>query len=262
MAPRVPIDSTYRPSITDVGQGPPVVLVHGTPLDAKAWDGLVPRLAARHRVIAYDLRGHGSARSCPLPGTYAPLIDDLALLLDELGLERAHVAGHSFGGQVAASFAVAHPERVEALTVVCPRSTPFPPFAAAAEAIERDGIRSVAASALARWFTPEALARDAPAVRYARSCLSPEAAPTLAAAFASSPASTSPGDSRRCGCPPASSRPSATPWPPRRTCARRPARRPVASSGSNGKPATCSRSSSHSAWPGWDGGREGLGWRP
>jgi 3-oxoadipate enol-lactonase len=177
------IDERYATAVTDVGDGPAVVLVHGTPLDAHAWDGLVPGLAGRHRVIAYDLRGHGSARACGLPASYEPLVDDLARLLDALEVERAHVVGHSFGGQVATAFALSRPQRVAALTVVCARSAPYPPFAAAADIIERDGIQSIASGALERWFTPEALARDDPAVAYARSRLTPEAAPTLATAF-------------------------------------------------------------------------------
>jgi 3-oxoadipate enol-lactonase len=179
----VRIDHSYSTKVTDSGEGPPLVLVHGTPLDAHAWDGLLPRVATSHRVITYDLRGHGSARSCDLPASYEPLVDDLAAVLDARGLERAHVVGHSFGGQVAAAFATSHPDCVSALTVICARTTPYPPFAAAADAIERDGIEAVARIALDRWFTPDALARDDPTVAYARSRLIPEAAGTLATAF-------------------------------------------------------------------------------
>lgn len=177
------IDSSYTTTVRDEGQGPAVVLVHGTPLDARSWDGLGRRLAGRHRVVTYDLRGHGSARSSAVPSDYGRLASDLALLLDKLEIARAHVVGHSFGGQVVQEFSAAHPERVEALTVVCARSTPYPPFAAAAATIEREGIAAAADAALARWFTPASVARDEPAVRYARSCLTPAAAPALAAAF-------------------------------------------------------------------------------
>ena len=160
-----------------------MVLVHGTPLDAAAWSGLVPAVAAQHRVITYDLRGHGSERSVPLPDSYEALADDLAELLDGLAIERGHVVGHSFGGQVAQTFAARYPERLRALTVICSRSTPHPPFAAAADAIESNGIEAVADGALERWFTPAALASGAGAVEYARSRLTPDAAQTLAAAF-------------------------------------------------------------------------------
>jgi pimeloyl-ACP methyl ester carboxylesterase len=180
---RVQIDASYATTVRDEGRGSAVVLVHGTPLDARSWDGLVPRLATRHRVVTYDLRGHGSASSCQVPGDYDRFVRDLVLLLDWLELERAHLVGHSFGGQVVEAFAGSHPDRVEALTVVCGRSTPYPPFAAAADAIERDGIEGAVEGALGRWFTPEAVARDDPAVRYARSCMTSEAAPALVATF-------------------------------------------------------------------------------
>lgn len=174
---------SYGAAVIDSGEGTAVVLVHGTPLDARSWQWLAPLLATRHRVITYDLRGHGSARACALPSSYQPLADDLAQLLDVLALERAHVVGHSFGGQVAQAFAARHPERLTGLTVVCARSTPFPAFAAAADAIDSGGIEAVARSAMERWFTPEALAHDGTAVRYAGSRMTPEAAPTLAAAL-------------------------------------------------------------------------------
>lgn len=173
----------YEPAVEDHGDGPAVVLIHGTPLDRRAWDGLIPDLAERHRVVAYDLRGHGSARSVPLPASYAVLADDLTRLLDACSIECAHVVGHSFGGQVAQAFAAAHPDRLSALTVICSRATPYPPFAATADIIEQSGIEAVAEPALRRWFTPDAVAADGPAVRYARSCMAPEAARTLVTAF-------------------------------------------------------------------------------
>lgn len=79
-------------------------------------------------------------------------------------------------------FAALHPERLTALTVICARSSPFPPFAQMASTIEAEGIGAAAGGALQRWFTPEALAGDYPAVRYARAHLGMEAGPRLAAA--------------------------------------------------------------------------------
>lgn len=95
------MDSSYTATVDDVGEGPAVVLLHGTPLDAQSWDGLAPALAGRRRVVRYDLRGHGTARSCPVPSDYGAFAGDLALVLNGLEIERAHVLGHSFGGQVA-----------------------------------------------------------------------------------------------------------------------------------------------------------------
>lgn len=168
---RIEVDDGYSTEVTDQGTGPALVLVHGTPLDAQAWKALAPQLAERRRVVAYDLRGHGSAAASPLPTSYEKLAADLRRMLDRLEIERAHVLGHSFGGQVAQTFAASFPERLESLTVVCSRSAPFAPFAAAADQVEAGQLAAVAEAALARWFTAPALDRGDPGVRYARSRL-------------------------------------------------------------------------------------------
>jgi 3-oxoadipate enol-lactonase len=177
------VDTPYPTTVRDTGDGPPIVLLHGTPLDLHAWDGLTELLAPRRRVIAYDLRGHGSALDTPLPDSFDPLVGDLLAVLDALGIDHAHVVGHSFGGQVALSFAATHPDRITALSVICARTSPHPPFAAAADAIEANGIASVVDGALARWFTPAQLERDEPAVQYVRAHLTVEVEPTLVRAF-------------------------------------------------------------------------------
>src|SRR5215218_8516885 len=79
------------------GSGPPIVLIHGIGLDREVWDPLVPLLAHEHEVIAVDLPGFGA--SAPLAG--APSVEALAAAVEELGLERPHVAGNSLGGGIA-----------------------------------------------------------------------------------------------------------------------------------------------------------------
>ncbi|HQR03105.1 MAG: alpha/beta fold hydrolase [Proteobacteria bacterium] len=99
------------------GEGEAVVLIHGFGLDLRVWDDLVPWLAARHRVIRYDLRGFGRS---PLPGADYAHADDLAILLDHLGIARAHVLGISMGGWIATHFALTHPQRLNRLVLVSP----------------------------------------------------------------------------------------------------------------------------------------------
>ncbi|MBS0376638.1 MAG: alpha/beta fold hydrolase [Proteobacteria bacterium] len=97
------------------GSGSPVVLVHGFGLDAALWDPQWPDFTARHRVLRYDLRGHGA--SSPPAGRYAHGAD-LAALAAALGATPAHVVGLSLGGAVALELALAEPARVRSLTLV------------------------------------------------------------------------------------------------------------------------------------------------
>jgi len=100
----------------DEGSGPAVVLLHSGVTDRGMWAPVLPTLAASHRVVAPDLRGFGET---PQPGEAYADADDVAHLLDELGIERAAVVGSSFGGRVALELATRHPERVDSLVLLC-----------------------------------------------------------------------------------------------------------------------------------------------
>lgn len=177
----IDLDAGYRTRVRQDGTGAVLVLVHGTPLDTRAWDPLVPLLRERHRVVRFDARGHGAARSTPVPESFAPLADDVAALLDELDVHRAHVVGHSWGGQIAQRFALDHPDRVDRMSLLCTRSTPFPAFHEAA--VNMRGSRRVdPGPALRRWFSPSALAEPHGLVEQVRDWL--EEAPLLAWASA------------------------------------------------------------------------------
>lgn len=98
------------------GEGDPLVLIHGFSLDRRMWDPQFEVFAQRYRVIRYDLRGFGRAA---LPdGEPFSHTADLAALLDELGIENAHIVGLSQGGAVAVEFALAYPARVRRLVPV------------------------------------------------------------------------------------------------------------------------------------------------
>jgi pimeloyl-ACP methyl ester carboxylesterase len=145
----------YRTGLRDDGHGAPVVLLHGTPFDMRAWQPVVGAMNGSRRAIRFDARGHGSAVDVPV-AHYGRLADDVVAVLDRLDLHDAHVVGHSWGGQIAQQVALDHPERVNRLSLVCTRASPFPAFTTAAQGL-RDGIVDVEAS-LARWFTPDELA--------------------------------------------------------------------------------------------------------
>ena len=90
------IDCEY----TTEGVGPPLFLIHGIGAARDAWRFMVPSLREHFTVISYDLRGHGSS---PLPdGEFGldELVADLERLRQRTGIEKAHFAGHSLGGQI------------------------------------------------------------------------------------------------------------------------------------------------------------------
>jgi pimeloyl-ACP methyl ester carboxylesterase len=100
------------------GRGEPLLLVHGFGLDHRVWAPQWPALTATFDVISVDLRGFGRS-SLPGAAPYAHH-EDLRALLDALGVERAHLIGHSLGGGIAASLAVAHPQSVGRLVLSAP----------------------------------------------------------------------------------------------------------------------------------------------
>jgi pimeloyl-ACP methyl ester carboxylesterase len=99
----------------DVGEGPPVVLIHGFASSLETWDQLVPVLSERHRVIALDLKGFGWTDRPE--GDYSPRAqaDLVFALLDRLEVDKTSVVAHSWGCSVALAMALARPERVERL---------------------------------------------------------------------------------------------------------------------------------------------------
>ena len=100
------------------GKGSDVILVHGITSNLSRWLlTVLPRLAEHHRVTAYDLRGHGFSDVPPSGYTSDDLAEELRGLMDGLGIERAHVVGHSFGGAIALNGAVRYPERFSSLVV-------------------------------------------------------------------------------------------------------------------------------------------------
>jgi len=106
--------------ILEAGDGPPLILLHGTGGHAEAYLRNLAALSRRFHVIAYDMVGHGFSDKPDHPYTLDVYADQLGGLLDALGLERAHISGESLGGWVAAWFADEHPERVDRLILTTP----------------------------------------------------------------------------------------------------------------------------------------------
>ncbi len=100
------------------GNGSPVVLLHGLTVSAEYWSYTARILAENHRVIAADLRGHGHSDKPGWGYDYPTVASDVAQLFDEAGVERAMIAGHSWGASVALVLAAEHPDRVAHLAMV------------------------------------------------------------------------------------------------------------------------------------------------
>lgn len=107
------------------GKGEPIVLIPGTGFAGNVWDPFqVPGLSKNLQVITFDPRGCG--RSSAPEGVYTieQMACDVAALLDHLGIESAHVLGHSMGGRMAIAFALAYPNRVSSLILAAAGSGP------------------------------------------------------------------------------------------------------------------------------------------
>ena len=100
------------------GQGPPLVLVMGIGYDSSLWTlAQVPALSTQFQVILVDNRDAGRSSKARHPYTIADMADDLAGLLDSLGIQRSHLLGLSMGGMIALEFALRHADRLDRLVL-------------------------------------------------------------------------------------------------------------------------------------------------
>jgi len=101
------------------GDGAPLLLIQGLGYGRWSWEPLVPGLAERYRVLWFDNRGIGDSDKPEGPYTARVMADDARQVLDEAGVERAHVLGASLGGMIAQELAAGTPERVDKLVLCC-----------------------------------------------------------------------------------------------------------------------------------------------
>jgi pimeloyl-ACP methyl ester carboxylesterase len=138
---------------------PVVVLIHGLGLNRQIWQWHEPALAARYRVLSYDLFGHGESAPPPETASLSVFSDQLRDLLVELGIARCAIVGFSLGGMINRRFALDHPERAAALAIL---NSPHERGPEAQRLVEKraaqvvgGGSEATIDSALERWFTPE-----------------------------------------------------------------------------------------------------------
>jgi pimeloyl-ACP methyl ester carboxylesterase len=139
------------------GKGPPVFLVHGIGARRQTWTKLVDSLEQAFTCISYDLRGHGDSPKSEGPFGLDELVADLEALRAKLGLERAHIVGHSLGGMIGPAYARAHPKRVLSLGLLSTAAFRTEDDSAKVQAVvtamEEKGIPQVLDTLTARWFT-------------------------------------------------------------------------------------------------------------
>ena len=107
-----------RIAYQDVGSGEALLLLHGMAGSSETWRAIIPQLSRRYRVVAPDLIGHGQSakpRGDYSLGAFAVWLRDL---LDELGVTRATIVGHSLGGGVAMQFVYQHPDYCQRLILI------------------------------------------------------------------------------------------------------------------------------------------------
>jgi len=102
------------------GEGPAILLSHGYSATSQMWRGQIEALSASHRLIVWDMRGHGRSDYPEEVSAYSEeaTVADMAALLDVAGADRAIVGGLSLGGYMSLAFHRVHPERVRALLIV------------------------------------------------------------------------------------------------------------------------------------------------
>src|SRR6202453_3074166 len=102
------------------GSGPPLLLTHGYSSTSEMWKGQIEALSKRHKLVLWDMRGHGRSDYPEAPAAYseALTVADMAALLDEVGAASAIVGGLSLGGYMSLAFYRAYPDRVRALLII------------------------------------------------------------------------------------------------------------------------------------------------
>ncbi|HEY2890494.1 MAG TPA: alpha/beta hydrolase [Dongiaceae bacterium] len=148
-----------RSAFSVEGEGPALFLIHGIGASRASFAGLVPHLKGRFRCISYDLRGHGVSPTPRPPYTLEDLVEDLEALRAELGIDKAHFAGHSLGGMIGPAYARKYPQHVLSLglysTAAFRTADDSAKVKGVVAAMRGKGIPQILETLKDRWFTPE-----------------------------------------------------------------------------------------------------------
>lgn len=142
---------------TVTGSGAALIMVHGIGANRSVWDGVVSQLSQQFQCISYDLRGHGDAPLADEEFGLADLVADLACLQHRLGIDRAHIIGHSLGGMIAPAYARAYPDRVLSVgllsTAAFRTAEDCVRVQQVVDTMRSTGVEKNIATLNARWFT-------------------------------------------------------------------------------------------------------------
>lgn len=150
--------NNFRMAYQENGEGQPLLLVHGYPLNLRLWQPQLDGLAGDAHVLAVDLRGHGDSQ--PVPGPYSMdlFADDLNAFLDAMGIEQPVVLGGlSMGGYAAFAFYRKYAHRLRGLILTATRSAPDSPEAQAARDQTAETARSKGIAAIVEAMAPKLL---------------------------------------------------------------------------------------------------------
>jgi len=139
------------------GGAPWITFINGIANDLTMWDGQVAALERDFRILRYDQRGHGGSEAVEPPYSLDMLIGDLVGLWNELGIERASLAGLGLGGALAIGVGIRHSDRLSRLVPSCCRAKMTPDFASIwpdfVKTVERHGMEGMVEPTVQRWFT-------------------------------------------------------------------------------------------------------------
>ena len=141
-----PIEMDYE----EAGEGIPIVLIHGFPLNRSIWYPLLSYLTPYARVIMPDLRGFGKTPDGKEPSTMRLMAEDLSIFMKKLKVEKFFLAGHSMGGYVSLAFANAYPHRLFGLGLVATQAAADSPEKRMARFKTIESVKKHGASSLAK----------------------------------------------------------------------------------------------------------------
>lgn len=158
---------------SDVGSGPPIVLIHGYPFNRSLWNEQVEALSGKYRVVTPDLRGFGDSDSSAGTATMNRMAQDVAELMDQLDIPQAVIGGLSMGGYVVLAFCKQFGPRVKALVLADTRAQADTEEAkkTRAEQAEKalaEGMAGIADAMLPKLLTPDTVSKRPEVVKRIR----------------------------------------------------------------------------------------------